>query len=106
MSLLPPFCVCHLIGSKPGTQVIYWPLVFHSLLNLQPTGMDLTCRTNLGLRSLSSLPPSLEGTSAASLATTLEFSLASFSLLSSSYLRCSLSPPGVSPHLEHLEGKC
>ena len=54
-----PFCVCHLIGSKPGKQVIYWPLVFHSLLNLQPTGMDLTCPEQTWASG--ACPPSLPG---------------------------------------------
>lgn len=59
MPLLPPFRVCHLIGSKPGKQVIYWPLVFHSLLNLQPTGMDLTCPEQTWASG--ACPPSLPG---------------------------------------------
>lgn len=59
MSLLPPFSVCHLIGSQPGTQVIYWPLVFHSLLNLQPTGMGLTCPEQTWASG--ACPPSLPG---------------------------------------------
>lgn len=81
MSLLP-VCVCLFTSSKSGKEVMCWPLVTNSLLNLHPRDTDVLTGLHLPRDKsgppgacLSSLPPSLEGNSAAHLVKTLEFSL-------------------------------